>query len=191
MIDALETRLLLSVGLLTTDQDIGCAGPGRVGGLFQWLIHHCRRWHRRRWNSDQFNFAYETYFGNVMLVTQVSSLPNMGTPAQAGLMIRNDVSVGSALVGVFVTPASGIELITRTTDGGAASQTTIGSIPPPEYLELTLSGSTVTAYYSSNGTTWTQLGSSQHDYPWRQRPFRIGGRFRQCRSARRRRVFPI
>jgi hypothetical protein len=160
-IDALETRLLLSIGLLTADQDIGSpaqagsavysngsytivTGGTGVGG-----------------NSDQFNFAYETYSGNVTLVTQVSSLPNTGTPAQAGLMIRADTTVGSALAALFVTPTSGIEFVTRTADGGTAGQTTVAGLQPPEYLELTLSGSTVTAYFSRTGISWSQIGTSQ------------------------------
>ena len=166
-------------GLLTADQDIGSpaqagsasysngsytivAGGSGVGG-----------------NSDQFNFAYETYSGNVTLVTQVNSLPNTGTPAQAGLMIRNDTTAVSALAAVFVTPTSGIEFVTRTADGGTAGQTTVGGLQLPEYLELTLSGSTVTAYYSSNGISWTQIGTSPPITLRRQPPGRIGGRLRQ------------
>jgi hypothetical protein len=161
VIEALETRLLLSIGLLTTDQDIGSpsragsasssngsytviAGGTGIGGL-----------------SDQFNFAYEAYSGNATLVTQVSSLTNTSASAQAGLMIRNDTSAVSAFVGAFVTPTSGIELVTRTADGGTAGQTTLAGTLAPEYLELSLAGSTVTAYYSSDGVTWSQLGSSQ------------------------------
>jgi hypothetical protein len=161
MIEALEGRLLLSVGLLTTDQDIGSPTPPGSASYSNGAYSIIAGGLGIGGNSDQFNFSYEAYSGNVTLVTQVNSLsPNSSASAQAGLMIRNDTSNVSALAAVLVTPSSGIEFVTRTADGGTASQTTVAGISPPRYLELTLSGSIATAYYSSNGTTWTQIGSS-------------------------------
>ena len=159
-IEALEKRLLLSVGVLTADQDIGSpaasgsanysngtytlvAGGAGIGGA-----------------SDQFNFADESYVGNATFIVNVASLVNTSAGAQAGLMIRNDTTAASAFAGIFVTPSNGVEFIVRTADGGTAGQSTFVGVSPPQYLELTLSGSTVSASYSSNGSTWNSIGSS-------------------------------
>ncbi len=74
-------------------------------------------------------------------------------------MFRNDISASSALAGIFVTAASGVEFISRAADGGTANQSTTVGIHSPEFLEMTLSGTTVSGSYSSNGITWTSLGS--------------------------------
>jgi len=161
VIEVLETRLLLSSGLLGSDEDIGSpaqagsstysngaytvvGGGAGVGG-----------------NSDQFNFAYETFAGNGTVVATVNSLTNTNASAEAGIMFRNDSSASSALAGIFVTATNGVTFVSRASDGGPASQSTTVGIHAPEYLELTLSGSTVTGYYSSNGATWSELGSIQ------------------------------
>ena len=94
MIEAMESRTLLSAALV--DQDIGAppiagsasydspsdtytvtgSGAG-IGG-----------------NSDQFNFDGTTMSGNGTIAAFVNSLSNTSSAPQAGVMIRNDASVG-------------------------------------------------------------------------------------------------
>jgi len=160
IIEAVESRLLLSAGLFNSDQDIGAPPPppgssvysngtytdvsngSGIGGTF-----------------DQFNFAYETYSGNVTIIADLNSLTNTSGADQAGIMIRNDTTQSSAFGGIFVTPTNGVSFISRATSGANTTQSTNTGIHAPEYLELTLSGSTITGSYSTNGATWTQLSS--------------------------------
>jgi hypothetical protein len=159
--EALENRQLLSAGVLAADSDIGApAQPGSAnfsGGVYSITAGGTGI----GGNSDQFNFAYNSVSGNAIIVADVTSLTNSSSAAQAGLMIRNDLSNVSAFVGLFLTPGDNLELATRTSDGGTAGQATTGGIGAPRYLELSLSGSTVSAFYSSNGTSWTSAGASQ------------------------------
>jgi hypothetical protein len=167
VIEILESRLLLSGGLLGLDQDIGSpAQPGSsayAGGVYTVVGAGVAPGGGAAigGNSDQFNFAYENFSGNGTIVANVNSLINTNAAAEAGIMFRNDTTASSALAGIFVTAANGVTFVARAADLGTASQSTTVGVHAPEYLELTLSGSTVTGYYSSNGVTWTQLGASQ------------------------------
>ena len=114
--------------------------------------------------SDQFNFAYEPVTGNAFIAAQLTSLTNgdgaAGTP-QAGLMFRSTTDPASPFVAILQTSANQLIFESRSTSGGAISSTTLNSIPiGSEFLELVRTGNNFIAYYSSNGNSWTQLGSS-------------------------------
>ena len=59
------------------------------------------------------------------------------------------------------TAAGSLVFETRATAGGNVLSTTLGSVPVgAEYVEVTRSRNNFSGYYSSNGTSWTQLGSA-------------------------------
>jgi hypothetical protein len=159
--EALEARLLLSAGLFSSDQDIGSpaqagsaaysngsytvvAGGTGVGG-----------------SSDQFHFAYEPFTGDGSIIARVTSLTNTSSAAQAGVMFRNSTAANAACAEVFLMPATEAEFVYRGSDGASAGSTAVFGPSIPRYIELTRSGSSVSAFYSSDGVAWTQLGSSQ------------------------------
>ncbi|HEX4055795.1 MAG TPA: glucoamylase family protein [Tepidisphaeraceae bacterium] len=161
IIEVLESRLLLSAGLLASDQDIGSPAQAGSSAYSNGVYTVVGGGSGVGGNSDQFNFAYETFAGNGTLIANVNSLSDTNSAAEAGIMFRNDSSASSAFAGIFVTATNGVTFVARASDGSTASQSTTVGIHASEYLELTLSGSTVTGYYSSNGTAWTQFGSIQ------------------------------
>ncbi len=161
IIETLECRLLLSAGLLGSDQDIGSPAQAGSSTYSNGVYTVVGGGAGVGGNSDQFNFAYETFAGNGTAVADVNSLTNTNALAEAGIMFRNDSSASSALAGIFVTATNGVTFVSRSSDGTTGSQTSTVGIHAPEFLELTLSGSTVTGYYSSTGATWTKLGSVQ------------------------------
>ncbi len=75
-------------------------------------------------------------------------------------MLRNTLASNSANVALFVTPGEGIDLQWRTTTGGSTSQTVVSSLTAPYWIRLVDSSNSFTAFYSSNDTTWTQIGSA-------------------------------
>lgn len=48
----------------------------------------------------------------------------------------------------------------RSTPGGRTANTSVEGLTQPNWLQLVRSGTTFTASYSSNGSTWVTLGSS-------------------------------
>ena len=114
-------------------------------------------------SSDQFNFAATTINGNGTYFAKATSQTNSNAAAAAGVMFRDSTDTAtSAFAAVFVTPRDGVEFEWRVSNGAAAATPiAITGIVAPIWVELVRSGSTFTASYSSNGTTWTQIGTSQ------------------------------
>jgi hypothetical protein len=114
--------------------------------------------------NDQFNFAYEPMSGNVTVAAELLSLTNAddgnGTPV-AGVMIRSSTDDNDPFVAMVQTADNSLEFEYRTTTGGGVSSVVLSSVPVgSEYVEIVRSGSSFSGYYSSNGSTWTQLGST-------------------------------
>ena len=114
--------------------------------------------------DDQFNFAYESVTGNATVSAQLTSLTNAdngnGTP-QAGVMYRASTNPDDPFFAIVQTSANSLVLEYRTTTGGSVTTQTLGGIPVgSEYVEITRAGNNFSAYYGSNGTSWTQLGST-------------------------------
>ena len=57
-----------------------------------------------------------------------------------------------------VEPSAGIEFIWRSSTGGSCNSSA-ASGTPPNWVRLTRTNNTFTAYYSADGNTWTQLGT--------------------------------
>jgi autotransporter-associated beta strand protein len=116
--------------------------------------------------SDQFHFDSENVGTQTTVNAEVSSITNTNAAADAGLMIRGNTSASSAYVGVFATESDGVIFQWRSTSGGNTSSTQVTGISAPSsadpvWLELIRNGSTFSAYYSTDGSTYTQIGSSE------------------------------
>ena len=77
-------------------------------------------------------------------------------------MFRDSSAANGAFAAMFVTPSSGVIFEWRSTDGGSASSTTVASVAAPVWLRLNQTDGQFSGYYSTNGTTWTQVGTSQN-----------------------------
>ena len=115
--------------------------------------------------ADAFHFAYQPLDGDGTIVARVGSVQNTAAWAKAGVMIRSSLSAGSAHAFMLVSPGKGAAFQRRLSNG-ASSLSTSGSLSaPPRWVKLTRSGNTITAFESSNGTTWTQVGSDTFSMP--------------------------
>lgn len=114
--------------------------------------------------NDAFQFVGQPLYGNGQIVARVLSVQNTDPWAKAGVMIRDTESANAVNALLFVAAAStnGISFQGRSSTGGATSTfLSVSGISAPYWLKLTRSGSTLTAYGSSDGSSWTQVGSSQ------------------------------
>lgn len=113
------------------------------------------------WESwDESYSVYKSLTGDGQIVARVASQTNTNDWAKAGLVIKAAPKDGSAYASVMLTPANGVRMqntFYTDIDGGAATA--------PRWLKLTRTGPTITTYTSSNGTSWTQIGTASLDLP--------------------------
>jgi regulation of enolase protein 1 (concanavalin A-like superfamily) len=110
--------------------------------------------------SDQFHFAYKQLSGNGEIKAKVVSLTNTHQWAKAGVMIRETLAANSKHVDMVVQPGAGVAF-QRRADTGAASEeiASQASALAPQWVKLTRTGNNLKAEYSSDGSSWTALGS--------------------------------
>lgn len=109
--------------------------------------------------ADQFNYAYQTAGTNYTITARVASMTDTNSGAQAGVMIRETLASGAAMVNINLTPSNGVTWVYRTTTGGSASGGRTSGLVAPYWVRLVRNGSTFTGYYSADGVTWTQQGT--------------------------------
>src|SRR5574343_117363 len=114
------------------------------------------------WDSgDAFHFAYQPLNGNGTITARVASVANTDYYAKAGVMIRESLDANSRNAMVAVTVGNGVAFQRRLTTGGSTSSTSGAAVQAPYWVRLQRSDSTFSAYYSADGNSWTQLGSSE------------------------------
>lgn len=112
-------------------------------------------------NVDEFRFVHQPKSGDVTVTARVVSITNTNAWAKAGVMIRESLNDNSAMVFMPVTYSNGTFFQMRTSTGGISQETTVvAGIATPYWVRVTRVGNTYTGYTSSDGTTWTQLGST-------------------------------
>ncbi|HSV14191.1 MAG TPA: Ig-like domain-containing protein [Tepidisphaeraceae bacterium] len=115
--------------------------------------------------ADQFRYVYKQVSGDFDVKVQIASLSNGdGTTsgyARAGIMVRTDLSAGSANLYTF-TLAGPFGFITtdRPTAGATTTQSAaISNNPAPQkWVRMVRVGDTYTTYASIDGTTWNPIG---------------------------------
>ncbi|MEI6674811.1 MAG: discoidin domain-containing protein [Verrucomicrobiota bacterium] len=120
------------------------AGSGKFGGT-----------------SDNFRFTYQTLSGDGEISAQVSALQNPGTASRVGVMIRDSLAANAMQVFMGMTGSNSYVWARRTATGGnnSTNNSNTGTVPNT-WVRLVRSGNTLTAYKSSNGTSWTSAGKT-------------------------------
>jgi regulation of enolase protein 1 (concanavalin A-like superfamily)/transcriptional regulator CtsR len=113
--------------------------------------------------ADEFQYVYQQVSGDVEIIARVASLENTNDFAKGAVMIREDLTAGSKNAKMTITPTKGFKFEWRATTGGTSSYTngTATNTPPNNWVRLVRSGSNFTGYQSSDGTSWTQVGTTQ------------------------------
>lgn len=110
--------------------------------------------------SDQFHFAWQSLAADGGVSARVLSQTNTNSRARAGVMLRQSTTANAPFYAVVATPQSGIFVLKRTTQGGGVSTVANIAGTTPTYLQVLRSGTTFTAYTSSDGITWTLIPGS-------------------------------
>jgi Family of unknown function (DUF6288)/PA14 domain/Bacterial Ig domain len=111
--------------------------------------------------SDKLHFTYQTLTGDGEIIARISNLQSTGTASRVGVMIRDTLAENSKCIYMGMSATGTYRWIRRTTTGGTASTTnsSTGTVPNT-WVRLVRSGTTITAYKSTNGTSWTTVGST-------------------------------
>ena len=108
--------------------------------------------------SDQFHFAYKELSGAGAIIAKIESVANTDDWAKAGVMIRDTLEADSSHAMVAVTPGNGVWFGRRESAGDVSVSTKEAGITAPQWVKLERTiGGLVRAYYSADGSTWTQL----------------------------------
>jgi regulation of enolase protein 1 (concanavalin A-like superfamily)/DNA-directed RNA polymerase subunit RPC12/RpoP len=111
--------------------------------------------------ADAFHYVYRALNGNGTLTARVFTQQNTAAWAKAGVMIRETLNPDSAFALALVTPLSGLAFQERSNTASPAS--TVLKIPQlaaPCWVRLVRERNTFSAFYSENGNTWIEMGSS-------------------------------
>jgi regulation of enolase protein 1 (concanavalin A-like superfamily) len=110
--------------------------------------------------ADAFEYVYQGVTGNCTIIARAKTIEQINEWSKAGIMIRNALTASAMQASVVLTPEHGVIFQCRASTGGSTS--TIGSAAASGevWIKLTRSGSTFAGYYSTNGLSWTSLGST-------------------------------
>ncbi len=110
--------------------------------------------------ADSFQFMYQPWSGNGQIIAKVNSIQLTENYAQAGVMFRDSLAANAQQAAMVVTAQTSHEIgfVRRTSTGGSSSVTTTtgGFI----WIKLIRNGTTITGYKSTDGATWTSVGSA-------------------------------
>jgi phosphatidylserine/phosphatidylglycerophosphate/cardiolipin synthase-like enzyme len=112
------------------------------------------------WGSaDEFQFVYRSLTGDGSITARVAALEGPSSWSKAAVMMRETLTAGSKHASMVVSTKKGLAFQRRTSTGGTTASTAAGSGTAPYWVRVTRSGSTFTAYKSTNGSSWTKIGS--------------------------------
>jgi len=109
--------------------------------------------------ADEFRYVYQSASGDCEIRARVATQQNTDGWAKAGVMIRETTGATAKHAMMAVTPANGLAFQYRTATGGASTHVAGGAGTAPWWVRLVRSGSTITAYKSTDGSNWTTVGS--------------------------------
>ena len=109
--------------------------------------------------ADEFHFVYQPLTGNGEVIARVASIVNTHRWAKAGVMIRESLTPDSRHAMMVASVGSGYAFQRRPDPGAYSVHTSGGSGTPPGWVRLVRSGTLFEAYRSTNGSTWSLVGS--------------------------------
>ena len=109
--------------------------------------------------GDQFHYAARPLTGDGAISARVTAQTPTHAWAKAGVMIRDGFGAGARHAMLVVTPGNGVALQSRTATGATSQHLAGPAATPPQWLRLSRSGDVLTGYTSSDGSTWTAVGS--------------------------------
>lgn len=112
--------------------------------------------------NDGFHFVYQPLTSNGSIIAEVTS---QTSGALVGVMVRETLTSGSAEMFSYTQDINNqyttSNMNYRTVDAGYAIQAQGPNVAAPYWLEVTRAANSFSAYYSTDGSNWLQIGSTQ------------------------------
>jgi hypothetical protein len=96
---------------------------------------------------------------DVTITARVASVQNVNAWTKAGVMVRGSLSAGSAHGLMLISAAKGVAFQRRVGSEGLTTHTGGAAVTAPYWVRIVRRGNTVSAYQSSNGSTWVLVGT--------------------------------
>jgi regulation of enolase protein 1 (concanavalin A-like superfamily) len=109
--------------------------------------------------ADAFQFAYTTLTGDGRIIARIKTVSTEAAWVKAGVMIRETLDPSSRHGLMLVSNTKGLAFQRRTATGGLSTNTSGGASAAPRWVRLDRVGTTITAYQSADGNSWTVVGS--------------------------------
>jgi len=139
-------------------QDVGAVGvkgaAGYANGTFTVSGSGTDVWN----TADAFQFVYQPLTGDGTIVAHVATVQPVANWTKTGVMIRQGLTPNAAHAFMIVSAGKGLAFQRRTSEGGISTSTSGIAGTAPMWVRVSRAGSTVTASYSPDGTTWTTIG---------------------------------
>jgi phosphatidylserine/phosphatidylglycerophosphate/cardiolipin synthase-like enzyme/regulation of enolase protein 1 (concanavalin A-like superfamily) len=110
--------------------------------------------------ADEFRFVYKPLTGDGSITARVDSITNQNAWSKAGVMMRETLAPGSKHATMLVSSSRGLAFQRRTSTNGSSLSTAGAQATAPYWVRITRTGTTFRAYQSTNGSTWTLIGSA-------------------------------
>jgi alpha-tubulin suppressor-like RCC1 family protein len=140
-----------------SDQDIGTTGQAGQVHLEEsfWSLYGAGT--GITGTADSFHYAYQLLNGNGVVIARVNGLSPSTT--SSGVVMRQDLTAGSAEAAVLLNSTSGITFATRTAAGASVAPTAGAAVSTPYWVKLVRAGNVFYGYQSADGSAWTLVGS--------------------------------
>jgi len=109
--------------------------------------------------ADAFHFTYQRLTGDGEIVARVATISATHAWHKVGVMIRNDLTPGSAHGLMLVSSGKGLAFQRRVTANGESAHTAGPLLTAPRWVKIARAGNVITASYSDDGTAWKVVGS--------------------------------
>lgn len=109
--------------------------------------------------ADAFHFTYQRLTGDGEIVARVATVSATNAWHKVGVMIRNDLTPGSAHGLMLVSSGKGLAFQRRVAANGVSTNTPGPLLAAPRWVKIARAGNVITAFYSNDGKTWNVVGS--------------------------------
>lgn len=115
--------------------------------------------------QDALHYVYQSLTGDGSIVAHVASVSNTAAWVKAGVMIRDTLDANSTQAMMLVSYSKGLAFQRRTAAGGLSTSTSGALTGAPFYVRLDRLGSTISAFQSPDGVSWTLVGTDAFSMP--------------------------